>query len=903
MIKINTARDGQVLGIGQFFLFFTPNSKKSYLYNKSIIKWVKLKTAMALAQPIPSLRKELQTLVADNNLPAALTLCKDLLPENAEKLNAILAMQANLKQLNGERNNGTIDQEKYAIRLAQINQAFLNFVTALEESDFETPAAKTANTPGKDADLGSVLYRVPHHMPLAKASICTIRVAIDEDAIVKDINMEDSDVRLNKQVEVSERMSAELLDFEGKVFDIAALSAKDQNVRPTGYTQWLFRVTPLLEGEHQLLVKVSLLEFDPNTKEYLPREVSVLETVTVVTATQHSDEEEAPMKSTGQSFVMGPNASAEGRPPKIPWWKKIGQRSTALLLAFLIFSAVTTWAITPELQRDWWWATLRNSPEAYAEFIADHQNDPEGEAKNALIEKAYFRKAYLSNSLDDLREYQNKYQSGKFRKQVLEKIATLEWKEVESIQKDPHPLKIQKYLNNFPDATLLPKVVKAVAKLPTAQQAELLPQVEQAYVQSMEAKPTARKLLQYSRDFPQLTRLNDLAKAVASQPERVSAIQPVLEKIVLARVRNASTIEDVRLVLPALETLGLSDALRKVEKLVQKNPALRQEDLQTEIAEATQTSAAAEAERQRRAAAEKATRDSLAQVKIQQDAADKAAQTRREQESAERAEQERLTREAEEKRQQAAAAEKAEQERLAKDAEEKRLAKAALESNILQPDMVLVKGGTFTMGDYEGGSNEKPAHAVTLSDFYIAKTEVTQAMWRAVMGNNPSSFKNCDECPVEQVSWNDVQEFIQKLNAKTNKKYRLPSEAEWEYAARGGAKSKAYLYTGSNTLGEVAWYDSNSGSKTHPVGQKNANELGLYDMSGNVFEWCQDWYDAGYYQKSPDNNPHGPNMGVSRIYRGGSWDNSRIYARVASRSYEAPSYRFNVLGFRLVRQQ
>ncbi len=516
-----------------------------------------------------------------------------------------------------------------------------------------------------------------------------------------------------------------------------------------------------------------------------------------------------------------------------------------------------------------------------------------------MIEKAYFRKANRSNSLNDLREYQTNYPSGEFREKVLKKIATLEWKEVESIQKDPRPLKIQKYLAHFPDATRLPEVVKAIEKLPAAQQADLLPQVEQAYVQSMEAKPTARKLLQYSRDFPQLTRLNDLAKAAASQPERVTAIQPVLEKIVLARVKTASTPEEVSTLLPALKTLGRPESLKKVEKLRQKNPALQQGELQAEIAEATQTSAAAEvqraeAERQRRVAAEKAKQDSLAQVKIQQEAADKAAQTRREQEAADRSEQERLAREAE----------KAEQERLAKEAEEKRLADAAAESNLLQPAMVLVKGGTFNMGDDQSeNSHEKPAHPVTLSDFYIAKTEVTQAMWRAVMGNNPSDFKDCDQCPVEQVSWNDVQAFIQKLNAKTNKKYRLPTEAEWEYAARGGAKSQAFTYAGSNNLDEVGWHGSNSEKKTHLVGQKKANELGLYDMSGNVWEWCQDWYNAAYYQKSPANNSQGPNTGSNRVYRGGSWIRYPTSARVAGRNFLLPGSRFNDIGFRLARQQ
>ena len=188
-------------------------------------------------------------------------------------------------------------------------------------------------------------------------------------------------------------------------------------------------------------------------------------------------------------------------------------------------------------------------------------------------------------------------------------------------------------------------------------------------------------------------------------------------------------------------------------------------------------------------------------------------------------------------------------------------------------DMVRVEAGTFTMGATPEMENpeddEKPTHQVTLTnDYYIGKYEVTQALWQAVMGNNPSGFKG-DNLPVEYVSWYDCLEFISKLNRITGKTFRLPTEAEWEYAARGGKKSRGYQYSGSSNLSDVAWYSDNSGSKTHAVGSKQANELGIYDMTGNVWEWCQDWF--GSYSGSSQVNPIGANSGSRRVGRGGSW--------------------------------
>ena len=215
--------------------------------------------------------------------------------------------------------------------------------------------------------------------------------------------------------------------------------------------------------------------------------------------------------------------------------------------------------------------------------------------------------------------------------------------------------------------------------------------------------------------------------------------------------------------------------------------------------------------------------------------------------------------------------------------------------------MVAVEGGTFTMGatseqGSDAYSDESPTHSVTLSDFAIGETEVTQELWKAVMGSNPSSFSGTN-LPVETVSWYDCQTFISKLNNLTGKNFRLPTEAEWEYAARGGNKSKGYKYAGSNTLGDVAWYYGNSSSKTHSVKQKQANELGLYDMSGNVWEWCQDWY--GSYSSSAQTNPTGSTSGSYRVLRGGSWISDARDCRVSSRGNTTPTNTYNFLGLRL----
>ena len=217
-------------------------------------------------------------------------------------------------------------------------------------------------------------------------------------------------------------------------------------------------------------------------------------------------------------------------------------------------------------------------------------------------------------------------------------------------------------------------------------------------------------------------------------------------------------------------------------------------------------------------------------------------------------------------------------------------------------EMVYVEGGSFDMGaTSEQGSDawdsEYPVHSVTLSGYYIGKCEVTQELWEAVMGSNPSYFKGAQN-PVEQVSWNGCQEFISRLNSLTGRTFRLPTEAEWEYAARGGNQSLHYKYSGSDNIGNVAWCNGNSGSSTHAVGTKSPNELGIYDMSGNVWEWCSDWY--GGYSAGAQTNPQGPSSGSYRVLRGGSWNGSARSCRVSYRGSTDPGNSNSLYGLRLV---
>lgn len=222
-----------------------------------------------------------------------------------------------------------------------------------------------------------------------------------------------------------------------------------------------------------------------------------------------------------------------------------------------------------------------------------------------------------------------------------------------------------------------------------------------------------------------------------------------------------------------------------------------------------------------------------------------------------------------------------------------------INSSIIEQNLIFVEGGTFMMGNKNGQDDEIPLHTVSLNSFFISKYEITQKEWCEIMKLNPSSFIN-DNLPVESVSWENVQEYIKLLNKITNKKYRLPTEAEWEYAAKGGKNEMKYPFAGGYNVNEVAWYYGNSEKMTHSIGTKKSNNIGLFDMSGNVKEWCQDNYKDDFYKVSSQNNPIGPTYGIYKVIRGGSWNCFGDNCRISDRDYEKYDKISNEIGFRLV---
>jgi len=903
---------------------------------------------MSLAKPLPALRQDLRALLIED-LPAALIALDELLPDGSEKKAVVTALRAALNQLNKDSFRGLIDPAAYALRLAQISARYADFLDALTEADFEPPAAK--NGPS-DVKRGSVLYKIPRRMPIRKPSICTVRVAVDEETLFDDLVLDDG-VRLRKRVAVSEMMSAELLDTEGNVFKITPFNSARQRVLDTGYTQWLFSITPLIEGEHQLLVKVSLMEFDANIKEYIPLEVSILETVTIVTeGSAPSDSEDTPLKSSGHQFSLGPTDPTTARhepfttkdivapteTPERTTSKPL--RAAALFLAFLLFGSSATWAFTPPVVRDWWVAALQDTAESYRDYIQKHGDS--GPA-NPRLEKAYFRKAEKTDSLSDLRLYQERYPQGSYEQPVVERIARLEERAVTRLEQQPDSLKVRRYLVDFPDATRLPRVKQVVEQqLPISQRTALLPAIETAYVRTLQVQATPQKFEQYRRDYPRMSRLTEVAQALAAaQPAVRQAIQPALDDAVVQKMQSATTTAEVQAVLPALMAAGSSQAAERVEQTVEQKPAPLRRQVIAQVREAR-----GQVQQRERASAVSAGKTlSSGEQRATGGAAKEPVSNAQPGGAAPSS-----TQSAGNAPNGAAGGDDSDADGVPDKSDgcptdknkatpgpcgcgkpdtdtdsdgvpdcndqcpNEKGAPADLGCPPLTPskgrksgiyNMVRVAGGAFTMGSPEseqGRSEDECPHSVTVAAFSIGQYEVTQADWREVMGNDPSYNKGCDDCPVEQVSWNEVQDFIKKLNARTGKKYRLPTEAEWEYAAKGGAKSKAYTYAGGNQVDEVAWYSNNykaantfgSAKTTHPVGTKKPNELHLYDLSGNVWEWCQDVYRA-----YPNCTGGG---GGGRVSRGGGWNYDAQICRSAYRGYDGPTNSHGHVGFRLALQ-
>ena len=540
---------------------------------------------MPLTQPLANLRRQLEAQLRDTDLPGALNGLLVHLPEGSEKYRIVSALIARLNAANKERFRNTISPEEYRRLVDQVSADFFDLLGTLTEADFEI----TANTPatGKTAKRGSVLYRVPHVMPVRKPTRCTIRVAVDEDAILENIVL-DEHVQVRSHVEISDVMSAELLDPEGSTFQINALNSRTQLVRETGFTEWNFSVTPLVEGVHQLLVKVSILEKVEGFAEPIPREVSLMETVTIVTeapAPQDTD-----FKPSGQTFAFQSSSTstapnevkvkyAPSEPVDAPEYKPNSRlKPLAFFLAFIILAPSATWAITPPATRDWWVASVKDTAEAYAAYIEEYA--PKG---SPHLEKAYFYKAEETGRLADLREYQRQYRQGKYETRVAERISTLETGSLASLRSDPDRVKIRQFVADFPESERLSELKAAVQN-----RAELLPEVESAYVASIQSQPTERKVQAYLRDFPRQERLGEVADAAASNPEVLQKTQPVLDGAILKKMESAGSAEEVRRLLPVLEKAGSPAAAEKVQKIMQQKPAPVRNSVQGRVQKAVE---------------------------------------------------------------------------------------------------------------------------------------------------------------------------------------------------------------------------------------------------------------------------------------------------------------------------
>ena len=545
---------------------------------------------------LTELRHHLEAMLREAQLPEALQALLKELPDGSALYRIVSVLITRLNATNKERYRNTISMEEYQRRVDQISADFFDLLGDLKEADFVKETAEV--TADKSGKKGSVLYKIPNIMTLQKPARCTIRVAVDEEAILENILL-DKDVEIRSKVEISDVMSAELFDPEGDTFQITALNKHTQLVKNTGYTEWNFNVKPLKEGIHQLLVKVSIMEIVPGFAEPIPREVTLMETVTIVTETAGGDlaetkEEPTPdkpdtaFKSSGQSFSF-PGASStmppmEVQPSRIleppmapqsfpaapaPSAPKRSLRALAVLLVLIVLIPAATWAFAPDMPA---WISahyIQGTPEAYTAFIKSHQGSPR-------IEKAYFYRASASGQLADLRAYQERFkETGVFEGQVLSKIAALETRDLEGIREEPDRNKISQFVADFPETERLNELKKAV-EVRASTRPELLAAVEDAYILTLQSKPTTTKVMAYLRDFPEQGRLNEVEAAARTQPEVFEQVQPALEDAYLKKMEQNPT--------PAqadqyLEKFPEPVRKERFEKILEQRPALKKEAL------------------------------------------------------------------------------------------------------------------------------------------------------------------------------------------------------------------------------------------------------------------------------------------------------------------------------------
>ena len=558
------------------------------------------------------LKRQLEEMLLDQGLLVkALQQLRELLPEHSEKRVTVLTLLGRLNDANKKSLRGTIDDKALQTEYNAIRSDLSDLVQGLEETDFDANAGKVSADDAKAmaARQGSVLYRIPDTMPLREETECIVRIAIDEDAIVEEITLDDQ-VVLKDLSRISDLMQVELGDpAKQPVFAIRSTSPAQQLITEEGYTQWFFYVEPLRDGVHPLEVKVSVLELAFN--QVHRKELVFRETIQILTETGAADDSEEgakPSKSTskfknaGQALSFAgadPGISAAELPrskgaeavvnesktenkqnapapapsqpttataPPAPASRNNTQRTVALSLALLLLGSSATWALTPAETRDWWVASIvEDDAKAYATYIEKYPESPH-------LEKALFFKAERSTQLADLRVYQEKFPKGQYQEKVAARVVALETKALERVVEQPTLNNIRQFAAQFPETERL-SLVKQAAEARTENHDELVSAVEDAYVVSAKAKPTAKIVRAYLRDFPQQDSLDAVSAAAASKPEVMAKVQPELEEAYLKKMEQNLTSAKAEKFLDQFP-----EPIRKerFDQVVARKPAVRQ---------------------------------------------------------------------------------------------------------------------------------------------------------------------------------------------------------------------------------------------------------------------------------------------------------------------------------------
>ena len=797
----------------------------------------------------------------------------DLLPPSSPKYNMVIALQAEYREFEVAVIRNLLSEDVKSLKTSQLNNRLLKLLSDLTAEDFDPATRRSRITENARIRRGNILYQIPKEMKLDEESRCLVRIAFDKEMLLEALHL-DVHTELREQIRISDYMRVEIVDpATDPVFRIVARSEAVQLIDEDDYTEWRFLVTPLRAGEHTLELKISIMEH-VNGEDRV-REKTLDESVVIIT--ESLAPAAAPVWTRDTESLLLPCAMQTLAPRRMSGLGG-GMRAVALGLALLVGISSTAYAYGPVALRDpMHWAVtryLQDNEAAYTEFLKEFDDSPRRETAN-------FRRAVAIQRTDPVRAesaiiaYLSDF--GGTAQYVDEA-----WWAIATITQAPEDY--QQYINLAGTQPREAEAQQAVARL------------ESSLWQDITSQTTAVQLDRYLRLYPQGSHRSQAIVLLADTshwtpdprlPERLLQDTTGWRTRVVAYAQQADAATAQQLqqlaVQPAWQISPASAAATSTATLPNGEAQLDNSSPTSSTENTPKT-----------VSEQPASRTSAATDKSNTTTTANSGQPTSAQPEDRPAQQKEVT-----------------------PASSNATIPAATIADIAN-NMVSVPGGAYTMGCQDGRDtdcedSEKPPHEVTVSTFYLSKYEVTQAQWRAVMGSDPPELNNtgCDQCPVERVSWNDIQEFLQKLNAQTGQKYRLPTEAEWEYAARGGQRGKAnnYLYSGSNTIGEVAWYDGNAeqgnthGAEktTRPVGGKKPNELGLYDMSGNVYEWCSDWYGDDYYENSPQQNPRGPGEGTYRVLRGGGWGSSPRRCRAAPRNLSAPTSRNAGLGFRLAR--